>query len=274
MKKKRMIALDADYLIFMCTEGKETKTCGFKKKDGTGLSDSKYKEPLKPYKLKLKALMQEVEDDISANMVGEVKGIKPIFSDPENNFRYELSPDYKAGRPPRSKLWYRLHKWALKKYGYTKGIEADDEVAYLVSKKNWIGASMDKDLLRGIEGDWFNVHYMSRKMSTVSPIQARNFNLIQNITGDSTDNIKGIDGVGEKTAIKLLDKYGWDWNGVVQSYLNADKPKFSKSKERVNLGLSIDDAILARRMICMRQWTPKKGVQLWTPKTQERTLDE
>ena len=33
--------------------------------------------------------------------------------------------------------------------------EADDEVAYYVREKNWIGASMDKDLLRGVAGDWF-----------------------------------------------------------------------------------------------------------------------
>ena len=30
--KKRMIALDADYLIFICTEGKNTKSFGFKPK--------------------------------------------------------------------------------------------------------------------------------------------------------------------------------------------------------------------------------------------------
>lgn len=256
--KKRMIALDADYLTFICTEGKNTKSYGFGKKSGSKVTTKKaYKEPLKPYKDKLKRLIQDVEDEISAQMVGQVKGIKPIFSDPNGNFRYDIFPEYKGKREPRSKLWYRLHKWVMKKYGYVKGIEADDEVAYLVSKKNWIGASMDKDLWRGIEGDWFNVYHTKRTMSYLSPIEARNFNLIQNITGDSTDNIAGINGIGEIKAIKLLDKYGWDWNGVVQSYLNAEKPK------GVSQNLTIDDAILCRRLICMRQWTPKKGIKLW-----------
>ena len=147
----------------------------------------------------------------------------------------------------------------MKKYGYTKGIEADDEVAYLVSKKNWIGASMDKDLWRGIEGTWFNVYHTKRWITELSPIEARNFNLIQNITGDRDDNIAGINGVAEITAIKLLDKYGWDWNGVVQAYENAEKPK------GVSQNLTKDDAILCRRLICMRQWTPKKGVEIWQP---------
>lgn len=257
-----MIALDADYLIFICTEGKQTKSFGFGKKIGFGknkITEKEYKEPLKPYKNRIKALIQDVEDEISATMVGEVSGIKPIFSDPNGNFRYDLKSDYKAGRPPRSKLWYRLHKWCMKKYGYTKGIEADDEVAYLVSKKNWIGATMDKDLWRGIEGTWFNVYHTKRWITDLSPIEARNFNLIQTLTGDRDDNIDGIAGVGEATAIKLLDKYGWDWNGVVQAYINAEKPK------GVSQNLTVDDAILARRLVCMRQWTPKKGVQLWQP---------
>jgi hypothetical protein len=251
-KEKRMIALDADYLIFVCTEGKGTRTLGFSKKNGSSIkTKKKYKEPLKPYKDKMKALIQEVEDEIAVNFVGQVKGIKPIFSDPKNNFRYKLAPDYKAGRPPRSELWYRLHKWALKKYGYTKGIEADDEVAYLVSQKGWIGASMDKDLWRGIEGDWFNVYHTKRNFTYTSPMEARNFNLIQNLTGDISDNIKGIHRVGEKTAMKLLDKNGWDWNGVVKTY-----------EEK---GLTEEDAVLCRRLICLRQWTPKKGVKLFTP---------
>jgi len=258
--KKRMIALDADYLLFTCTEGKYTKTCGFSKKKGTKIkTEKKYKEPLKPYKDKLKAMIKDVENEISANMVGEIEGIKPIFSDPNDNFRYALVEDYKAGREPRSKLWYRLHKWALKKYGYTKGIEADDEVAYLVLKKGWVGASMDKDLWRGIEGDWFNVYHSKRTLTYTSPKQARDFNLIQTLTGDGADNIKGISGVGETTAIKLLDKYGWNWNGVVQAYENAEKPK------GISQNLTEEDALLARRLICLRQWEPKKGVRLWSP---------
>ena len=261
-EKKRMIALDADYLIFTCTEGKHTKLSYFGAEEGS-TRGKKYKEPLKPYKQKMKALIKDVEDEIAANMPGLVEGIKPIFSDPNGNFRYDIFPEYKAGRPPRSKLWYRLHKWALKKYGYTEGIEADDEVAYLVREEGWIGATMDKDLWRGIPGDWFNVYHSKRYMTYLSPVEARNFNLIQTLTGDRDDNIPGIPGVGETTAIKLLDKYGWHWEGVVMAYENADKPHPEDKRKRLSLGLTREDAIFARRLIGMDQWHPKHGVKIW-----------
>ena len=130
-------------------------------------------------------MIQDVEDEIAANMPGEVKGIKVILSDPNGNFRYDIYPEYKGERPKRSALWYRLHKWGIKKYGYTKGIEADDEVAYLVRKKNYIGASMDKDLWRGVAGTWFNVYHTKRHITHLSEGEARNFNLTQVLSGDS-----------------------------------------------------------------------------------------
>ena len=251
MSKKRMIALDADYLLFICTEGKFTKSGGFGREEGS-VGGKAYKEPLKPYKEKYKRLIQEVEDEISANMVGEVKGIKVFLSDPNGNFRYDIYPDYKGERPKRSKLWYRLQKWAMKKYGYVENVEADDVVAYYVRDKNWIGASFDKDLLRGVSGDWFNVYHSKRNMNFTAVGEARNFNMIQTLSGDPTDNIKGLPRVAEKTAIKLLDEFGWDWNGIVKAY---------ESK-----GLTEDDAILTRRLICMNQAKPKKGSKKWTIK--------
>ena len=68
---------------------------------------------------------------------------------------------------------------------------------------------------------------------------------------------------------ELLDKYGWHWEGVVQAYENADRPDPDNKKKRLSWGLTIDDAILARRLICMNQWTPKKGVQIWQPPRKE-----
>lgn len=263
MSEKRMIALDADYLAFQCVDSKHVQAGYFGREDGS--TNGKYKEPLKPYKQKFKMLIDEVIEEIAVNFPGQVAGVEVCLSDPKTNFRYDIFPDYKAGRPPRSKLNKRLSKWALKKFGYVKGIEADDRVAHLVREENYIGASMDKDLWRGVEGDWFNVHYMRRCFTTCSPMEARNFNLIQTLTGDRDDNIPGIHGVAEKTAIKLLDKYGWHWDGVVAAYENADKPEAPGSKKRVSLGLTKEDAILARKLICMRQWHPDTGVTIWQP---------
>ena len=84
--KKRMIALDADYLIFMCTEGKYVKNGAFGAEEGSTKAKD-YKEPLKPYKNKFKRLVKEVEDEIATDMVGQVKGIKVILSDPNGKLQ-------------------------------------------------------------------------------------------------------------------------------------------------------------------------------------------
>ena len=200
----------------------------------------------------IKTTGQDIEDEIAIEVLGKykIKG-KPIlaFSDPYTNFRYEIYPEYKANRKSgdRGPLFYRLRKWALKKYGYVKNTEGDDVVAHYV-RKGYIGATFDKDLLSGCHGVWFDVYHTRRHIKETSRIEARNFNLIQQCTGDLVDNIKGIPRVGEKTAIKLLDEYGWTNCAVIQIY--KDK------------GLTEEDALLTRRLVCMKQWSPKKGVKL------------
>lgn len=272
--KKRWIGLDADPLIFQCTEAK-AHTNRDMPDEGTSLA-KKYKAPLAPFKVKLQKLINDIENEIAASMPGEVKGIKVFFSDPKTNFRFDLYPEYKSNRDAgsRSKMFYRLRKWALKEFGYIKGIEADDAVAYYVREKNYIGAAEDKDLWRGVPGLWFHTHYTRRYLLENSPGEANCFNLIQTLTGDPDDYIKALPDkkgygmipmdplpegmsrqpfkVSEKKAIDLLDEFGWDWNGVVKAY---------ESK-----GFTEKDAIFTRRLISMDQWHPKKGVKLWKPK--------
>lgn len=253
--KKRRIIIDADFLIFEVCEGKFTKMTMFEAENGS-VGDDGYKESLKQYKKRFSQLVQDIEDEISVEMVGKckIKGTPIIaLSDPDTNFRYDLYPEYKANRKDkeRSKLYYRLRKWALKKYGYVSNIEADDMVAHYV-RKGYIGASFDKDLLSGVAGIWFDVYHSRRHIKETSPIEARNFNLLQTLMGDPTDNIKGIPRVGEKTAVKLLDEFGWTWVGVIKAY---------KSK-----GFSEKEAELNRRLICLNQWTPRKGVRLFKSK--------
>ncbi len=265
--EKKKIIIDADYLIFQCTEGKYIKQNTF----------ANEKVDLVPFKERFDLLVQDIEDEVAVATLGKykIKGkTKIAFSDPDNNFRYDLQEDYKGNRDSsdRSETYYRLRKWALKKYGYVKNCEADDVVAYYVLHKNYVGCSFDKDLVSGVEGLWFDVHHTRRTFAETSVRDAMNFNMIQNLTGDATDNIRALpkkagdpmipcelpEGVArqpfkvtEKLAIALLDEFGWDWDGIVKAY---------KSK-----GFGEKEAILTRRLICMRQWSPKKGVKLWKP---------
>jgi len=265
--KKRWIALDADPLLFEICEGKFTKMKMFGAEEGS--IDSDYEEPLTPYIAKFKELVKDIADE-----VGNIAGTKVILSDPNSCFRYDIYPTYKGNRDAdaRSPLFYRLRDWALKEYGYVENVEADDVVSYFVREKNYIGATMDKDMLRGVAGSWFDTYHSRRTLSELSVDEANKFNLVQTLIGDVTDNIKALPKragdpmvpvddlpkgqrqpfkLTEPMAIKLLDEFGWDWAGVVKIY---------ESK-----GFTEKEATLNRQLICLNQWSPEEGVVLWEP---------
>jgi len=275
-KEKKQVVFDADYLIFQVTEGKDTKVNFFQKRN-KGFKGKEYKEPLGTYKKKLKKKIKDTMNMIAIQTASEPWGIEDepliIFSDPNSNFRYDIFADYKnRDGSKRSKLFYRLRKWAVKYYYFPKHFEADDLVSHY-ARQGCLVVSFDKDVYRSTEGVFFNPHHMHQCIVKTSKEDGRRFTLIQNVCGDGIDNIEGIKGVAETTAIKLLNKYGWDWNGVVKSYVNADKPHPTDKKQRVSLGLTEEDAILTRRLTDMNQLkVTKKGkykLKLFDPKKDE-----
>lgn len=269
--KKKWIYIDADPLLFECTEGTFTKMSMFSAENGD--IETNYKEPLKQYKEKFKQLVQNIEDEIAVELIGQIKGTKVILSDPNKCFRYDIYPEYKGARSEsqRGPLFYRLRKWALKKYGYVKKVEADDVVSHYV-RKGHVGATMDKDMLRGVGGIWFDTYHTRREIKNISDEDALKFNFIQTLMGDTTDNIPALpknfgdsmingisnsDGtrkpykVTEKIAVELLDKHGWSWAGVLAAYQEK--------------GFGEKEFLLNARLILLTQWHPKKGITLFKP---------
>ncbi|QSF13969.1 5'-3' exonuclease H3TH domain-containing protein [Mycoplasma sp. Mirounga ES2805-ORL] len=144
--------------------------------------------------------------------------------------RHNEYEDYKAGRTKAPEIIFP--QFALIKEILTKmnipwkeklGDEADDLIATLAYKTNEcnnIIFSKDKDLLQLVSGNTFVLR--KRKANSTSYfdlISSNNFldeyelNPSQiadykGIAGDPSDNLKGIQGIGHKTAIKLLQKYG------------------------------------------------------------------
>jgi DNA polymerase-1 len=148
------------------------------------------------------------------------------FDSKEKNFRRELYPEYKAKRllPPeelvaqlpavREYLAGRnLH--ALEK----PGLEGDDIIALLARRYAGAGHevlifSADKDLFQLVGGRVFVYHpKLKKKMGRdevkayfgVYPEQVVDF---LSLAGDASDNIPGIPGIGEKTASRLIEKFG------------------------------------------------------------------
>lgn len=129
------------------------------------------------------------------------------------NFRFDVDPGYKATRPetPEWILKWRplLHETMTSKWGFVgvDGMEADDAVSIAAKyfKNEFdeiIVAACDKDL-KQIPGVTF-YNYQKHTSEFISEFNGA-FNLaIQLLTGDQTDCVKGLDGIGPKKAEKLL----------------------------------------------------------------------
>jgi hypothetical protein len=127
-------------------------------------------------------------------------------------FRHSIwSPrPYKGNRPAKDswmELWEpHLRQIALESYNFktTPHIEADDAVsiAALTYPGDSVICGIDKDLLQ-IPGRHYN--YREGELIEVSQEMAYYSLYRQMITGDSADNIPGIEGMGKKAAEEKLD---------------------------------------------------------------------
>ena len=130
----------------------------------------------------------------------------------KGNFRKDLFPAYKATRRPlddliRDRLAY-LHEHMIDDYGaiMADGMEADDLVciwAHECMKKEipYVIVGIDKDLLQ-IPGDHYN---FAKGIHQNVDTDTANYNLmLQCLTGDNSDNIPGIKGIGPKKAERIL----------------------------------------------------------------------
>ena len=167
-----------------------------------------------------------------------------------HTFRNDLYDGYKANRPaPPEELVPQfdvartasaLMGW--KNYG-EKGMEADDLIGSMI--KHWDGkaqitvVSGDKDLLQLLRP---NVHialikkgyseydvYTADRFAEEYGIMPLQFIDIKAFTGDSADGYPGVKGIGPKTALTLIQKYG-SVDGVIAA-LNELTPARRKNIE-------------------------------------------
>lgn len=173
-------------------------------------------------------------------------------------FRYDLCDTYKANRdrdkaPPILKA---LKFWAAKKFSnifYDERLEADDLVFYnALENPNALICSIDKDVLNSLPGRHWNP--MKRKIVEVSHLTSTQWPYMQCIMGDSSDNVKGAKGIGEKKLWRFLDKSCSKpldlWLQVLEAYRFA--------------GQTIDEAVLNMQLVRLDQFNGKE-VELWQP---------
>lgn len=128
-----------------------------------------------------------------------------IFLSGEENFRYEIFPEYKANRKDVVKpRWlqacreYLAKEWNAK---FAHGWEADDMMGYNQTEDTII-CSIDKDLLM-IPGQHYN--FVKNEWYTIEPWDGLKRFYTQLLTGDASDGIPGVRGLGPKKAALLLE---------------------------------------------------------------------
>ena len=140
-------------------------------------------------------------------------------------FRHKIFKDYKATRPPMpedmavqipyiKQVVHGLNVVVLEKQGY----EADDIIGTIARLGqdqgfNVVIVSGDKDFRQILSGNTVMWDSMNDKLTDSSTIR-RDYGIepeqiiqVMALSGDTSDNIPGIPGVGEKTAISLIQQF-------------------------------------------------------------------
>lgn len=128
-----------------------------------------------------------------------------IFISGDNNFRYNIFPDYKINRKdkPKPKWLEQVREHLVVNWNaeIVDGYEADDALAINRSPESII-CSIDKDLLQ-IPGEHYN--FVKREQMVVDEFTGWYNFYTQCLVGDPGDNIKGCKGIGKAKAPKVLD---------------------------------------------------------------------
>lgn len=193
------------------------------------------------------------------------------FDAGKQTFRHEFLDSYKGGRSPmpeemRSQIPHikeYLHLMNIKEY-QLELYEADDIIgtmANLAAQKDYHVDiySSDKDLLQLVNENT-TVHLLKKGMSDLEDFTPEDVLLKYGLThlqmidfkalmGDPSDNLKGVPGVGEKTAIKLLQEYG-----SLDEIINKKDSIPGKLGEKICA--SYEDALLCRKMCTINQTSP------------------
>ncbi len=182
------------------------------------------------------------------------------------SFRNDIYPEYKANRDPAPEELVRqfaqcrrytralgVMEWANARY------EADDLIGTLVEhgraqRRPSTIVSRDKDLAQLLEKDDVFWDFAGKgkiaygDVAGVFGVRPEQIADYLALAGDAVDNIKGVPGVGKKTAAVLLEHFG----SLDEIYANLDKVHEVNLRGAKSLGAKLEthrgDAMLARQL--------------------------
>ena len=167
----------------------------------------------------------------------------------KGNYRYDIAKNrpYKGNRKAPKPKHYEALRNHLIKMGcvVVEGQEADDAlgIAACSATEDVVIITTDKDL-NMIPGRHYN--FVKREFKEINAEEAMKFFYTQLLTGDATDNIQGVEGIGPKKAEKALQG----------AETEEDMYKVAQS-------LYGDDALLLENARLL--WIRREPGQMWTP---------
>jgi DNA polymerase-1 len=191
-----------------------------------------------------------------------------IFDYSSQTFRKEIYPEYKANRtaPPEDLIpQFGLIRQATRAFNLPciekEGFEADDLIATYARIAEKAGGdvtiiSSDKDLMQLVTPSVSMYDSMKDKQISIPEVIEKwgvppeKMIDLQSLTGDSTDNVPGIPGIGPKTAAQLLEEFG-DLDTLL-----ARASEIKQNKRRENIIAFADQTKIARELVTLKTDVP------------------
>jgi len=183
-------------------------------------------------------------------------------------FRHEMYAEYKANRPSMPddmavQIPYIKEITAAFNLPIIElpGYEADDLIGTLACRAEKEGYTVvmitgDKDFMQLVTGKTAIWDPMKESAIDLQTIR-KNYGLepqqmidVQGLSGDSTDNVPGVPGIGPKTALDLIKTHG----SMQQVYEKLDT--IGKKKQRENLENFREQAFLSRELVTIKTDAP------------------
>jgi DNA polymerase-1 len=183
-------------------------------------------------------------------------------------FRHDIYRDYKANRPAMpNDMAVQIPYIKKVTEGFNipifemSGYEADDLIGTLARRADSAGFAVimvtgDKDFMQLVTEN--TVIWDPMKDKTIdAEIIKKDFGIlpgqmvdVMGLSGDTSDNIPGVPGIGQKTAVSLIQTFG----NLEELYLHIDT--ITKKKQKENLIQYKDQAFLSKRLAAIDTAAP------------------
>lgn len=215
--------------------------------------------------------------------------IAVVFDSGQPTFRHKMHPEYKATRekmPEDMAVQLQKLKEVLEAFNVpileVPGYEADDVMGTLAKAAESKGIETylvtgDKDFLQ-LVSPMIKIYRPTKGLADIEIVDIEKVKQEWGVTpeqivdvlglmGDKVDNVPGVPGIGEKTAIQLIKEFG----SIENLIQNVDKIPTQKIKE--NIKSSIDKAKISKALVTIKTDIPL-DVEIYSLKAREPNRDK